>query len=897
MTMQLVGWALIHSLWQGALIAALLGVILMALRKAPAAWRHVACLIALIAMPVFPLLTSARTLDSYPTSIESAQAPAPRVAAADKDVVAPPQSQMRSSDAPIQRAPHEASKATQTFGIERLFPWLVLAWLLGVFLLSLRVIGGFVRAHKLVHEGTTTVSREINEAAMRIARRLHVRAHARVLASVRAQVPMVIGMFRPIVLIPASLLSGLTLQQVEAILAHELAHVRRYDYAINVVQTIVETLFFFHPAMWWLSRRLRDEREQACDELAVTLCGGDPIFYSRVLLTVEEWRSERISFAPAATGGNLALRIRKLIGEEDRKLDVGPRWFAGVVTVVAVLLAGGGVASDQADAQSLEVLSEAQATQDTMRARPASVARYDGAGGLEEGWKWANNAARSKGYDRYWIGYVVDPGTTNNDWFYLDRSSPVNVGNNSWISGHMRFNGDFKNLKFSGTSLTALLGDYAPRQYAIFLGFDATSRRTRLVRVHVANFVFPMHFNRWPLLWLDQVNSAESIRMIASLEDQAADEKVLSDLPAAVGAHNDLRTAMPILTKWLNDTSAPHEFRAEAIEALAYHNAPEALVALARIARSREAEELRTEAVEALEEIRDPAAADTLIDMAQTLDSENLRAEAIEALGSRSEPKVASWLERIARSGSTRMAHEAIEALAEMPERRGVEVVERLAQARELVVEARIEAVESLSEIHDGGQRTLETLSNIVFNDPNTTVQLKATESIAQVDDRRAVDLLVRIVQTHPLIEVQIEATEALGEVHEHQAAVTALENIARNHPQRTVRIEAMESIGNFPDDASGMNLLIRLLESEKDEEVAMSAMEALAHAGSPRNVVAFIEKYLKGNNPLALKIEALETLADLPDDIGMPLLEVYARSTDRQLRAKAAELVADRYQ
>src|SRR5688572_17601998 len=384
MTIQIVGWALIHSLWQGALIGALLGVGLIALRKAPASWRHTACLIALIAMPVMPLLTSiqtgGRTAQTEFKSTTAAEFPVTRQQPTDQQTLR--------AEAPAPETPVSASASTQSqFQLETLLPWIVRFWMLGVLLLSLRVIAGFVGARRLVNYGTSGVSDEIAQAAARIAQRLRVTQAVRVLASVRAPVPMVIGLLRPVVLMPISLLNGLTLSQVEAILAHELAHVRRYDYAINLLQTVIETIFFYHPAAWWVSRKLRDEREHACDELAVAFCGDDPVFYSRVLLTVEQWRGERISFAPAATGGSLALRIRKLIGEDERRLDVGPRWFAGVVTVATVLLAASSLINDKADAQT--PFNQQTITKgDTTRARPSSIDRFTGSGDMAARWKW-----------------------------------------------------------------------------------------------------------------------------------------------------------------------------------------------------------------------------------------------------------------------------------------------------------------------------------------------------------------------------------------------------------------------------------------------------------------------------------------------------------------------------
>jgi beta-lactamase regulating signal transducer with metallopeptidase domain/HEAT repeat protein len=866
MTVQIVGWTLIHSLWQGALIAALLGLVLLALRKAPAAWRHTACLIALIAMPVMPLLTSLQSVRNAPAAAVQPSTAASELSPAPGALAGTPQEAIKQPNQSEASGVEQTSTTRRNVHLEALFPWIVGAWLIGVLLLSLRVIAGFMGAHRLVNYGTAAVSAEIAAAATRIAQRIRVSQTVRVLASVRAPVPMVIGFMRPVVLMPVSLLSGLTLSQIEAILAHELAHVRRYDYAFNVLQTVLETLFFYHPAIWWLSKQLRDEREHACDELAVSLCGDDPIFYSRVLLTVEQWRGERISFAPAATGGSLALRIRKLIGEDERRFDVGPRWFAGVITVVGVLLAGSGVWHDRADAQTPSTQQIAKG--DTTRARPSSIDRFTGTGDLAARWNWANETARRKGAERYWIGYVVAGSGDDVNWFYLDRNLPVQVGD-SWFSGHMRFNGEFSNMRFSGIGLRSMLGDYAPQQHAVFVAFDATSRRTRLVRVHLANFVFPMHFDRMPLFWLDEVNGVESIRTLASLEQQAANAEVWGDLAAAIGAHADKRESMPILVRWMNDRSAPHELRVEAVEALAYHESPEALTAIVRLARSGEHEDLRAEAVEALQDMPLAAAADTLMNFARTLDTDRLRREAVESLGERKEPHIAAWLEQMARSSDTNVGTQAIEALANMPDNRGAAAVTKLALDKTLYRDTRIEAIESIADIADvtnllnQADHPIAVLERIIFDDPDLSVQIKATESLGDIEHSRVVTVLQKIVASHPQEAVQIEAAETLADSHDHAAALSALQSIATGHPNLNVRMEAIESLGNFSDDAS--------------------------------RVVEFLKTFLASNAPTEIKLEALEALSELPGKAAEDLLETYARSTDRQLRAKAAELVAER--
>ncbi|HEV7786499.1 MAG TPA: M56 family metallopeptidase, partial [Thermoanaerobaculia bacterium] len=163
-----------------------------------------------------------------------------------------------------------------------------------------------------------------------LSRRLGIARAVRLLESAAVPVPAVIGWLRPVILVPASALAGLSPQQLEAVLAHELAHVRRHDYLINLLQAAVETLLFYHPAVWWVSSQMRRERENCCDDLAVAIC-GDRLGYARALADLEGLRTPSPRLAMAADGGSLLDRIRRLVGAP------APRsrrsWMAGVVAL------------------------------------------------------------------------------------------------------------------------------------------------------------------------------------------------------------------------------------------------------------------------------------------------------------------------------------------------------------------------------------------------------------------------------------------------------------------------------------------------------------------------------------------------------------------------------------
>src|SRR6185295_12499034 len=144
----------------------------------------------------------------------------------------------------------------------------------------------------------------------------------------------VIGWLRPVILVPAAAIAGLSPEQLEAVLVHELAHILRYDHLVNAAQTLVETLLFYHPCVWWTSARIRHERELCCDDLAVASC-GDAVCYARALTRLERMRITTPAIALAGTGGPLAYRIRRLLGAGTQ--GYGPSKLPGLFALVVGL--------------------------------------------------------------------------------------------------------------------------------------------------------------------------------------------------------------------------------------------------------------------------------------------------------------------------------------------------------------------------------------------------------------------------------------------------------------------------------------------------------------------------------------------------------------------------------
>src|SRR5438552_442132 len=192
--------------------------------------------------------------------------------------------------------------------VEPLLPGLVGLWGAGVLLLSLRALGGWALVQRLRRSGLAGVPAAIESTLARLVGALRVSAPVRLYESALVQVPTVIGWLRPVILLPASALTGLSAGQLELILAHELAHIRRGDYLLNLLQTAVETLLFYHPAVWWVGKTMRLERENCCDDVAVSAC-GNALTYARALTELEQLRCSEPQLALAANGGSLIDRI------------------------------------------------------------------------------------------------------------------------------------------------------------------------------------------------------------------------------------------------------------------------------------------------------------------------------------------------------------------------------------------------------------------------------------------------------------------------------------------------------------------------------------------------------------------------------------------------------------
>ncbi len=403
---QYVALALLHFLWQGALLAAAVAIILRLLRDdlapstdaEPSASRPhsranaryaVACA-GLLVMAVLPVVN---VFLVEPTSDAVAREP---YASSDwNPQVGPAATGTRqdisltgsfSFDAPAGEAAIDClsiDARTASAGgpgtAPSYSPWLRLilqlvfwVWLAGVAFLSAWHGAAWSLSQRFRRAGKPATS-DILDKVKSITRQLGLRRAIAVRQSAEMMAPVVIGWIKPVLILPMSLVTHLSPAQFEAVLAHELAHIRRLDYLVNLIQAVVETVLFYHPAVWWLSRRIRCEREFCTDDLAMRACREREV-YAQSLVALAEFARTPPAYAMAATGGRLLARIRRIMLLPDERSasrrGAGRTWL---VAVAAIVCLGGvlAVAQTQAVGDSADPQIAAAAVQGEPVGSPA----------------------------------------------------------------------------------------------------------------------------------------------------------------------------------------------------------------------------------------------------------------------------------------------------------------------------------------------------------------------------------------------------------------------------------------------------------------------------------------------------------------------------------------------
>lgn len=300
------GWTLLHFLWQGALIGALFGLGLFLLRDAAAGSRYALAVGALTLLALLPPATFFYlSADVGTTASGAISDPAWMVVAVN--------------------GPNVTAAVKPD-----LLLWVVAAWLTGVLIMTARLWLGWRHLVRLRSGADTSAALSLRPVVEQLCRGIGIARSVQVALSRQVRSPVVIGWLKPLILLPPAVINRLPRDQIEMVLAHEVAHIRRHDHLVNLFQTVVETVLFYHPVVAWVSRRIRVERENACDDLVVQST-GDRLAYVEMLAGLERMRFQGPRLALAMNDGQVLGRIRRLV-EQSR-----PRRQRGVV-IPAMLL-------------------------------------------------------------------------------------------------------------------------------------------------------------------------------------------------------------------------------------------------------------------------------------------------------------------------------------------------------------------------------------------------------------------------------------------------------------------------------------------------------------------------------------------------------------------------------
>lgn len=300
-----IGWTIFHSLWQGAMIAVLLSGVLLITGKKSARLRYNFSFAALVLIFLFSLATFFQVYDSSNSSAFSALSVSPGNIVSSQPLT-------NVSGAEVSNSSLSFVKVIEYYFSQNVSV-IVTLWLLGFILFSMRFIGGVLYVQRLRTLGIKSLYDFWFYRLKELSSSVGIKQLVEIYESTKVKAPVAMGYLKPVILLPLGMLTGLPQDQVEAIIIHELAHIKRYDFILNLIQTLIETIFFYHPVVWWITSTINSERENCCDDLTLKLCGGSLVYF-KALYNLQQICSEENELALAAIGkkNQLFRRINRM---------------------------------------------------------------------------------------------------------------------------------------------------------------------------------------------------------------------------------------------------------------------------------------------------------------------------------------------------------------------------------------------------------------------------------------------------------------------------------------------------------------------------------------------------------------------------------------------------------
>ena len=323
-----IGWTIFHSIWQGIVVAIFLGASILLTSKKSARLRYNISVVALITMFV---LSAATFLKYYDTPEAFSKENITVVPSGNSNV------QVNNSEfSPVFGKPKINFTVFAKTYFNNHLSLIVSAWLIGFLFFSFRFAGGLLHIQKLKSVGLNKIGNNWSNRAKELADKIHLKNVVGIYESAQVKVPAAIGYLKPIILLPIGIICNLPQDQVEAILVHELAHIKRYDYLVKLFQSFIETIFFYHPVVWIISSTINSERENCCDDIAVQVCGNS-LSYSKALYNLQQIRSKETELVLAAIGKKNQLYRRIIrMNTNNTTIAYGVRFAAFTVLLIAM---------------------------------------------------------------------------------------------------------------------------------------------------------------------------------------------------------------------------------------------------------------------------------------------------------------------------------------------------------------------------------------------------------------------------------------------------------------------------------------------------------------------------------------------------------------------------------
>ncbi len=325
-----IGWTIFHSLWQGAITSILLAGMLLLTRTSNSRLRYILSAAALFFMFGISIITFTQVYTSsthvFSGLMDASIGTSNSIGTTNLTV----QSVINSNPDLIE---------TVTSYFAKQMPLIVTLWFFGFLVFSFRFVGGVVHVQNLRRDGIKTLDDFWIYRLRELSEKFGLNKLVQIFESSKVKVPATIGYIKPVILLPLGMISGLPQDQVEAIIIHELAHIKRYDFLINLFQAFIETLFFYHPVIWWISSTMKNERENRCDDLTLELCGGSLIYF-KALYNLQQICSAETDFVLAAIGkkNQLFRRINRM-NSNKKNTSYGFKFaaFAVLLTIIAAV--------------------------------------------------------------------------------------------------------------------------------------------------------------------------------------------------------------------------------------------------------------------------------------------------------------------------------------------------------------------------------------------------------------------------------------------------------------------------------------------------------------------------------------------------------------------------------